>query len=165
MKYLRNSYLGALLLVGLFAMLATAGLALYRAHAEASDLSLGSLPLTHVADIPLPGRTTRFDYASLDTSRNLLFIAHLGDGEILVFDTRASRVIARIGDVSSVHGVLVVPELLRVYASATGTDEVVAIDGATLKIVARMQGGRYPDGMAYAPDVSKLYASDEYGET
>ncbi|MCA8046474.1 YncE family protein [Burkholderia arboris] len=165
MKYLRNSYLGALLLVGLFAMLATAGLALYRAHAEASDLSLGSLPLTHVADIPLPGRTTRFDYASLDTSRNLLFIAHLGDGEILVFDTRASRVIARIGDVSSVHGVLVVPELSRVYASATGTDEVVAIDGATLKIVARMQGGRYPDGMAYAPDVSKLYVSDEYGET
>ncbi|RQT23675.1 YncE family protein [Burkholderia cepacia] len=165
MKHLRNSRLGLLLLVGLSVLLSVAGFVVYHAHAEAADLSLGSLPLTHVADIPLPGRTTRFDYASLDTSRNLLFIAHLGDGEVVVFDTRASRVIARIGDVSSVHGVLAVPEFSRVYASATGTNEIVAIDASTLKIAARMPGGRYPDGMAYAPDVSKLYVSDEYGQT
>ncbi|MDN7876582.1 YncE family protein [Burkholderia aenigmatica] len=165
MKHLPNSRLGLLLLVGLLVLLSVAGSVVYCAHAETDDLSLGSLPLKHVADIPLPGRPTRFDYTSLDTSRNLLFIAHLGDGEVVVFDTHASRVIARIGDVSSVHGVLAVPELSRVYASATGTNEIVAIDAATLKIVARMPGGRYPDGMAYAPDVSKLYVSDEYGET
>ncbi|WP_423760839.1 hypothetical protein [Burkholderia sp. NLJ2] len=165
MKHLRDLRLGLLLLAGLLGMLCVAGFAAYRAHAEADDLSLGSLPLKHVADVPLPGRRTRFDYASLDTNRNLLFIAHLGDGEVVVFDTAASRVIARIGDVSSVHGVLAVPELSRVYASATGTNEVVAIDASTLKIVARMPGGRYPDGMAYAPDVGKLYVSDEYGET
>ncbi|MGR3910820.1 YncE family protein [Burkholderia sp. SR8] len=123
------------------------------------------LPLTHVTDIPLPGRPTRLDYESYDPGRHLLFIAHLGDDEVIVVDVNASRVVARIAGVSSVHGVLAVPALQRVYASATGTDEIVAIDEATLKIVARMPGGRYPDGIAYAPDVHKLYVSDETGKT
>jgi YVTN family beta-propeller protein len=121
--------------------------------------------LKHIADIPLPGAATRLDYESYDPGRKLLFIAHLGDGEVIVFDAAASRVIGRITNVASVHGVLAIPELSRVYASATGTNEVVAIDEATLKIVARMPGGRYPDGMAYAPEAHKLYVSDETGET
>lgn len=131
----------------------------------AVDEQAGNLPLVHVADIPLPGHTSRLDYESYDPVRHLLFIAHLGDSEVIVVDTNALRVIARIPGISSVHGVLAVPAMSRVYASATGTDEIVAIDEATLKIVARMPGGRYPDGMAYAPDGHKLYASDETGGT
>lgn len=127
--------------------------------------SLRDLPLKHLADVPLPGRTTRLDYESYDPDRHLLFIAHLGDGEIIVFDTSSSRVVGKIDGVSSVHGVLAIPELSRVYASATGTDEVVAIDETTLKIVARIPGGHYPDGMAYAPESHKLYVSDETGKT
>jgi DNA-binding beta-propeller fold protein YncE len=81
-----------------------------------------------------------------------------------VFDTLASRVVARISGIAAVHGVLAVPELSRVYASATGTNEVVTIDEQTLKEVARTPGGVYPDGMAYATDAHKLYVSDETGE-
>ncbi|SPB14899.1 PE-PGRS family protein PE_PGRS18 [Caballeronia novacaledonica] len=121
--------------------------------------------LRHVADVPLPGRATRFDYESADPARGLLFIAHLGDSEVLVFDTNADRVIATVPGVADVHGVLVVPELGRVFASATGTNEVVAIDESTLEVVARMPGGGYPDGMAYVPDTHKLYVSDESGKT
>jgi DNA-binding beta-propeller fold protein YncE len=123
------------------------------------------LPLQHVADIPMPGRTSRFDYEGGDPERHLLMIAHLGDGEVVAFDTHDARVIGTITNVPAVHGVLVIPELSRVFASATGTNEVVAIDEKTLKIVARMPGGVYPDGMAYAPDVHKLYVSDETGKT
>jgi YVTN family beta-propeller protein len=57
----------------------------------------------------------------------------------------------------------VIPELNRVYATATGTSEVVAIDPTTLTITARISTGGYPDGLAYAPDVHKLYISDERG--
>ncbi|WP_372460501.1 YncE family protein [Paraburkholderia unamae] len=131
----------------------------------ADDAETGNLPLKHVEDVPLPGRATRFDYESYDPARHLLFIAHLGDSEVVVFDTVASRVVARIPGVASVHGVLVVPELSRVYASATGTNEVVAIDERTLKIISRAPGGIYPDGMAYVPDLRRLYVSDETGET
>ena len=74
-------------------------------------------------------------------------------------------VVKDIPKVSHVHGVLAIPELGRVYASATGTDEVVAIDDGTLEITARVPAGHYPDGMAYAPEVHKLYVSDEHGNT
>ena len=153
------------LLFGLCVTLVGAGLPAGSTSAAADKPSMGDLPLEHVVDIRLPGRTTRLDYESYDPTRHLLFIAHLGDGEVIVFDVASSRVLGRLGDVSSVHGVLVVPAQSRVYASATGTNEIVAIDEATLKIVARIPGGRYPDGMAYATDAHKLYVSDETGET
>jgi YVTN family beta-propeller protein len=125
----------------------------------------GDSPLQRVEDVPLGGRTTRLDYASYDSGRHLLFIAHLGDSAVIVFDTATQRVISRVAGVSKVHGVLAIPELGRVYASATGINEVVAIDATTLQITARMPGGVYPDGMAYVPDVHKLYVSDEHGNT
>lgn len=132
---------------------------------EASAEPDHTLPLSIVADLALPGDTSRFDYASVDATRHRLFVAHLGASEVLVIDTQARDVVARIPDVSRVHGVLAVAQLDRVYASATGTNEIVAIDAATLRIVARIPGGKYPDGMAYAPQLRKLYVSDETGAT
>ena len=79
--------------------------------------------------------------------------------------SEARRVVKRIAYVSQVHGVLAIPTLGRVYASATGTDEVVAIDEATLQVIARMPGGDYPDGLAYSPETHKVYVSDEHGGT
>ncbi|MDI3259391.1 MAG: hypothetical protein QJR02_06815 [Sinobacteraceae bacterium] len=123
------------------------------------------LPLKVLADIPLPGTVSRFDYESDDAARHRLFIAHLGDDEVLAFDTQAQRVVGRIGGLSRVHGVLTIPELGRVYASATGTNEVAAIDAQRLTVMARVPGGHYPDGMAYAPPVHQLFVSDETGRT
>ncbi|MCF1442031.1 YncE family protein [Ralstonia solanacearum] len=125
----------------------------------------GTLPLQHVGDYPLPGATTRWDYLSLDPTRSRLFIAHLGDSAVVVMDTKSKAVVATIGGIGHVHGTLAVPELGRVYASATATDEIVAIDANTLKILARIPAGVYPDGIAYAPEVGKLYVSDETGGT
>lgn len=125
----------------------------------------GDLPLKTIADVPLPGRTTRWDYQSLDPGRHLLFLAHLGDSEVVVFDTRHARAIATIPGVSQVHGVLAIPAMGRVYASATGSNEVVAIDENSLKITARVPAGIYPDGIAYAPAANKLFVSDETGAT
>jgi len=121
--------------------------------------------LQPVADIPLGGDTTRLDYESLDPGRHLLFIAHLGDSAVIVFDTEKQQVVTRIPGISHVHGVFAIPELGMVYASATGTNEVVAIDEETLKVTARAPGGVYPDGMSYAPAAHKLYVSDEHGDT
>lgn len=123
------------------------------------------LPLELVADFELPGDTSRYDYESYDPVHHRLFIAHLGQSEVLAFDTQVRQFTGRLGRVGHVHGVLAIPELGRVYASATRTDEVVAIDAESFKEVARMPGGSYPDGMAFAPSVGKLYVSDETGET
>jgi len=64
-----------------------------------------------------------------------------------------------------VHGVLAVPALHRVYASATGTNELAVIDDQTLQIVARVSAGDYPDGVAYASKAAKIYVSDLHGKT
>jgi YVTN family beta-propeller protein len=133
--------------------------------AACSSPANGHLPLTAVADAPLTGGTTRWDYASLDPATHRLYLAHLGDSVVTVFDTKTQKVVADVPNISHVHGVLFVPELGRLYASATGTNEVVAIDPTTLKITARVPAGDYPDGMAYAPEVHKLYVSDEHGGT
>jgi DNA-binding beta-propeller fold protein YncE len=136
--------------------------------AAAAAAGAGVTPPLHlkaIADVPLGGRPTRLDYASVDADRRLLFIAHLGDSEVIVVDTGTPRLVKRIADISHVHGVLAIPELNRVYASATGTNEVVAIDEKTLEIIARMPGGTYPDGLAYSPDTHKVYVSDEHGGT
>jgi len=52
--------------------------------------------LQPVSDVPLGGTTTRMEYESLDPHRHLLFIAHLSDGAVIVFDARAQHVITRI---------------------------------------------------------------------
>jgi DNA-binding beta-propeller fold protein YncE len=136
--------------------------------ASAAAIASAPAPALHLhalMDIPLGGRATRLDYASVDAGRRLLFIAHLGDGEVIVVDTQGHRLVKRIANVAQVHGVLAIPELGRVYASATGTNEVVAIDEESLEITARMPGGTYPDGLAYSPETHKVYVSDEHGGT
>lgn len=145
--------------------LALVALAELPASLAASRPRAGKLPLQTVANVLLPGRTTRWDYESLDPERHLLFLSHLGDSAVVAFNTRSDKVAAVIPGVSHVHGVLAVPALGRVYASATGVNQLVAIDESTLRIVARAPAGVYPDGIAYAPGVNKLFVSDEHGGT
>jgi len=148
---------------GLLALAGSAGLS--QAAERAAPKDRPALPLKARVDIPLPGPTNRFDYQSFDPRTHLLFIAHLGAGTVVVVNTEFEKVVSEIPNISQAHGVLVVPELGRVYASATGTNEVVVIDEQILKEVARIPGGVYPDGIAYAPEERKLYVSDESGRT
>lgn len=124
------------------------------------------LPLRQVGtDIPLPGKANRFDYATIDPQRRLLFVAHLGSGMVTAVDLRTTRVVANIADVPSVHGVLAVPELSEVFATATGRNRVDVISEETYRVIAQAPAGIYPDGMAYAPDTRELFISDESGRT
>ena len=66
------------------------------------------LPLRSVGEVPLPGDNSRFDYASLDEQRRILFIAHLGASEVVEVDIHANQVVRTIPNISQVHGVLVV---------------------------------------------------------
>jgi DNA-binding beta-propeller fold protein YncE len=123
------------------------------------------LPLRTVADVPLTGRATRLDYQGFDPQSGRLYIAHLGDDMLTVFDSNTGKVIGDIKDLKHVHGVLAVPELHRVYASATGTNELAVIDDQSLQIITRTPAGEYPDGIAYASKAGKIYVSDLHGKS
>lgn len=127
--------------------------------------SVSNLPLRVVSDVPLTGGTSRFDYQSFDRSSGRLYIAHLGADLLTVFDVNKQTVVGDVKDLKQVHGVLAVPELHRVYASATGTNELAVIDDQNLNVIARVPAGDYPDGIAYANKANKIYVSDLHGKT
>lgn len=112
----------------------------------------------------MPGPAVRFDYQSLDTASNRLYIAHMNAGHLVVFDVATRRVIANLDGFTGVHGVLAVPELGRVYASVTGKHQVAVVDAKSLGVLARVPGVDYPDGIAFAPGVRRVFVSDERGK-
>ena len=122
-----------------------------------------SITFTTVADVPLPGSATRFDYQSLDDAGGRLYLAHMGAGQVISIDTRRRHVLGVVEGLPRVTGVLALPERRRLYASATGLHAVAIIDTKTLKIVGRVGPIGFPDGIAYAPTAGKLFVSDEAG--
>jgi len=130
-----------------------------------AEAQRSKLPLQLVADVPLTGNATRLDYQSPDAQTGRLYIAHLGDDMVTVFDTKTQKIVGDVKDLKRVHGVVAVPELHRIYASATGTNELAVIDDQTLQVIARVPAGDYPDGIAYASKEKKLYVSDLRGKS
>ena len=121
-----------------------------------------ALPLREVARVPLNGPPVRFDYTSIDPATRTLWISHMDADQLLAFDLvhrRIRRTIAAPG----VHGVIAVPQLGRVYASATNEHEVLTLDARTGRVLAHAPAGSYPDGLAYVPTVRHVFVSDESG--
>src|SRR5256886_10034002 len=125
--------------------------------------STAEAPLRVVADVPLPGSASRFDYQSLEPASGRLFISHMGAGQLVVFDVRAGRVIASLDGFPTVTGVLAVPVEHRAFAAATGDHAVVVVDDSTFRIVARAPGPRFPDGIAYAAEQRRGFVSGGSG--
>lgn len=139
-------------------------LVLSKLNLNAGANDSGVLGLREIADIPLDGGASRFDYQSIDAQRGLLFIAHLGGDQVIAFNLRQQKVAAYIPEVSGAHGLTAVPEAGRVYAAATGTHQIVVIDENTFRVIARADGGEYPDGVAFDPENQKVFVSDESGD-
>ena len=104
----------------------------------------GELPLRRVSETPLTGGTVRFDYLALDAGRGLLFVAHMGAGQLVEVDVRAHTVVRTPGDLPDVHGVIVVPDKHRVYATATGRNQMVAVDEDSGAVVFTAPTDAYP---------------------
>lgn len=119
--------------------------------------------LHQVADIPLPGRPVRFDYQSEDARSGRLYISHMNDAHIEVFDTRTRQVVTRVAETPGVTGVWVAPELKKLYASVTGDHRVAVLSTNNLRVLATPGPIGFPDGIAYVPGVKRVFVSDESG--
>ncbi len=130
--------------------------------ATPAAVSAGSA-LKLVEDVPLPGSASRFDYQSLDSTIGRLYIAHMGAGQLLVFDTKTRKIVGTVDNLPTVTGVLVVPELHRVFAAVAGNHQVAVIDDQRLKVIARVGEIGFPDGLDYVPQTGDVFVSDESG--
>src|SRR5205814_340621 len=138
--------------------------------------------LSFVGDFPLGASTNRTDYQSIDPAAHRLYIAKMGAGKLLVFDTEHNRLVAQLDGFPKVTGVLVVPGLHRVYASvpgaglvsslivglgmvglSSGRGAIAIVDTDNLREVARLPGGVFPDGIAWDRDDRRIFVSDELG--
>jgi len=142
--------------------LAVAFVAVLASCGGAAGEDAGALPLKEVARVGLPGAANRFDYTSIDPSTNRLWLAHMNADELLAVDLRTRKVVHRIA-APGVHGVIAVPQLGRVYASATDVHQAFTIDARSGKVLARAPAGEYPDGLAYDPVERHVFVSDESG--
>jgi DNA-binding beta-propeller fold protein YncE len=121
------------------------------------------VPLSIVADVPLPGPARRFDYQSLDSTSHRLYISHMHGNRLDVFDTKAGKLVASLEGFPGATGVWAVPELHKVYVSVTGRHQVAVVDDRTLRTIAWVEGADFPDGIAFAPEEHSIFVSDEHG--
>jgi DNA-binding beta-propeller fold protein YncE len=123
------------------------------------------LPLRQLSQTALSGGPVRFDYTAVDAGRGRLFIAHMGAGELIDVDVRTHTVVRTLPDLEDVHGVIVVPDKHRVYATATGANQLVAIDEDTGAVMFRAPTDTYPDGLAYDPIRRTVWTTNESADT
>ena len=155
--------------------LASSGVVIAQDHAATRLFS-------SVGDYPLGASVNRMDYESTDPGARRLYISKMGGGQLLVFDIDKNKLVAQLDGFPKITGVLVVPELHKVYASvpgggvlsslsqglgmaglSSGQGEVVVRDTRNLKELARIPSGVFPDGIAFDPRDKRIFVSDEMG--
>jgi len=123
-------------------------LALLAVCRGAESSSPASLPLVLLADVPLPGRSVRFDYQDIDLAKGRLFIAHMNDASVVVVSTRDGSLVRVIAGIPTPRGVVVAPDVNRIFVTSS-PNRLVIIDGDSLTEVGRVATGRAPDGVAW----------------
>ncbi len=116
--------------------------------------------LTFVADVPLPGGSTRFDYQEIDPGKGLLVVAHMDDASVLVLDLATGAVKKELPNIPTPRGVAIGDSVGRIFVTST-PGHVVIIDSAALAEIARVGTGTAPDGDAWDPDDQIVGVSDQ----
>ncbi|HEU4576898.1 MAG TPA: hypothetical protein VFS67_01490 [Polyangiaceae bacterium] len=119
-----------------------------------------SLPLQHVADVELPGRSTRFDYQDIDPALGELVVSHMNDGEVLFLRLSDGALLARLSGIPVARGVAVASELQRVFVTSS-PHTLVVIDAKQHREAARAATGEGPDGVAWDPIDRVVGVSDQ----
>ena len=132
-------------------------------HKGSYEKRAEKIGLKYIADIPLPGGTSRFDYQTIDEVHRRLYISHMGANLVTFIDLNSRTVIANLRDIPRPTGILVVPELNRLYVSASAKNEVYVINDSSFKMVAKVPTGHFPEGIAFDPELKKIFVSNESG--
>ena len=111
-------------------------------------------------DVPGP-KGKRFDYLTIDASRNLLFSTHLGAGLLYVIDLGTNKVVKTLGDLPGIEGVEIASDVKKAYTSNWLENKIGVIDLEQMKLIKKISTESKPDGIAYAAPFHKIYVSDE----
>jgi DNA-binding beta-propeller fold protein YncE len=119
----------------------------------------GSL-LTLVADVPMPGGSTRFDYQEIDPARGQLVVAHMNDDAVLILDLQDGSVRQQLTGIPTPRGVAIADDAGIIFVTST-PNHLVLIDNQTLMEITRVTTGTAPDGDAWDPADRIVGVSDQ----
>lgn len=117
-----------------------------------------SFPLSLVADVGLPGASTRFDYQEIEPATSHLIVAHMNDASVLVLNLGDASVAKLVPNISTPRGVAVGDGRIFVTSSPS---QLVIVDATTLVEIARVATGNGPDGVGYDPVDRVVGVSDQ----
>jgi DNA-binding beta-propeller fold protein YncE len=109
--------------------------------------STASAPLVLAAKIPLGDVSGRIDHLAIDTKRQRLFVAELGNNSLGVVDLAAGKVLRRITGLSEPQGVAYVPFADSMYVANAGDGSVRVLDGDDLAPAGRIELGDDADNV------------------
>src|SRR5262249_2265209 len=118
------------------------------------------LPLVLVADAPLPGHSTRFDYQDIDDASGHLVIAHMNDSSVLIVAARDGSVLKELPNIPTARGVIIGSDVGRIFVTSS-PNQLVIVDNASLNEIARVRTGRAPDGVGWDPTHKVVGVSDQ----
>ena len=128
--------------------------------ADDASVAGAALPLIEVADAPLPGAATRFDYQEIDKDKGQLVVAHMNDNAVLVLDVADGSVKKRLTNIPTPRGVTVADDVGIIFVTSTPS-RLVLIDNSSLTEITRVTTGTAPDGDAWDPADKIVGVSDQ----
>ena len=130
----------------------------HSSSSPAAVASSPSFPLTLVADAPLPGASTRFDYQEIDPTAGHLVVAHMDDASVLVLNLADASVAKLLPNIPTPRGVTSGDG--RIFATSSPSTLVI-FDATALSEIARVATGNGPDGVGYDPVDHVVGVSDQ----
>lgn len=104
--------------------------------------------------IPVPG-DTGWDYLKFDGSTNHLFISR-GD-HVAVVDLESGKVVADIGGMQGIHGIVLAPEFNRGFVTDGRAAKVWIFDLKTLQVTGSAASEPDADGEVYDPASKRVF--------
>jgi DNA-binding beta-propeller fold protein YncE len=90
------------------------------------------------ATIPMPGVKGRIDHFAIDTGRERLFVAALGNDTVEVIDLKQNRHERSLAGFGEPQGILYVPDQDRIYVANGKAGRVNILDAASLAVRKRL---------------------------
>jgi YVTN family beta-propeller protein len=109
------------------------------------------------ARIPLGDIKGRIDHLAIDTSRERLYVAELGNDSVGVVDVKALKVIRTLTNLREPQGIAYVPTTDTIYVANAGDGSVRIFAGADLKQRGQISLGSDADNVRVTSDGSRVF--------
>ena len=123
----------------------------------------GQSPLRLIATIAMPNVAGRIDHLALDSTRQRLFVAALGNDSVEVIDTSKNVDLRSLGGFDEPQGIAVVPELNAVAVANGGSGTLQLFDAASLQTRWTINIGGDADNLRYDAAAKQVFVAFQGG--